>query len=201
MSVPDVVVAWSAGRPSEALRDLLAGTVRERLTGLAGPVRLSHLCPRCGSDRHGRPRLPGQPELGLSVAHAERVSAVAGVVGAQVGIDLESEDDPRFGSVASVLLHPRETGTDPRLLARTWVRKESVLKALGTGLAADPRSVELGAPAAAPMVVQLPAPFEDVPVALRDVDLGTGTIGALAVVGRTEPRVSVSEVAAEARAR
>jgi hypothetical protein len=40
-------------------------------------------------------------------------------------------------------LPPRVRGEH---LARTWVRKEAVLKALGTGLVTDPRTIELAGP-------------------------------------------------------
>jgi phosphopantetheinyl transferase (holo-ACP synthase) len=58
-----------------------------------------------------------------------------------------------------VALAPGEVSADP---ARTWVRKEAVLKAAGTGLSVDPREVDvthdaLGSP--------WPGVVVDVPVA------------------------------------
>jgi 4'-phosphopantetheinyl transferase len=79
-----------------------------------------------------------------------------------------------------------------RAFARAWVRKEAVLKALGTGPAVDTRLVEVGR-ATSQHVAATPLG----PVAATDVDLASvgyaGHVGAIAVVGAQAPRVALED--------
>ena len=165
---------------------------------------VAHVCPRCGSDRHGRPFLPGHHDLEVSRSRAQGFPVVALALGARVGVDVEAVDDARFGEVGDVLLHARERPAGPDDVARTWVRKEALLKALGTGLSVDPRSIWLSGPQQPPTVLAWPPSYAGTAATLVDLRLPTGLVGALAVVGDGEAEVRLStdlveEVAAASR--
>jgi 4'-phosphopantetheinyl transferase len=100
----------------------------------------------------GKPELPGSP-LRASLAHSGEVALVAVALGREVGVDVER---PREGverwSLAGHVLTPGEqerlqhlpAGRRGDAFLSLWTRKEAVLKAAGTGLATDPRRVEVG---------------------------------------------------------
>ncbi len=122
-----------------------------------GEVRSGRLCPRCGSDVHGRPwsRHRGRAvEVSLSRAGDHLLTAVGD--GGPLGVDVES--------VAAVARHwdPRlvlaagERADGPRERALAWVRKEAVAKARGVGLAEPLVDQRLAAFDGA--VVDVPAP-------------------------------------------
>lgn len=92
-----------------------------------GDVTSGRLCPSCGSDAHGRPwvRQLGQPlHVSLSRSGPHLVTVIAD---SPVGVDVEVA---HVDVHPSLVLAPGETGD----LARTWARKEAILKARGTGL-------------------------------------------------------------------
>ena len=108
---------------------------------------LGRLCPRCGSAGHGRPLIVDAAGHEVPDAHVSlsRCGAfgVAAFSAAPVGVDVQGWVDAD-ATLASVVLHPRERGRDAADLTRHWVLKEALLKALGTGLATDPRLIRLG---------------------------------------------------------
>ncbi|MEL4503985.1 4'-phosphopantetheinyl transferase superfamily protein [Luteococcus sp. H138] len=167
----DAVPVWLSSGPADdahALLLALAARVLELLPEEARRLRLGHACPQCGSGDHGRPVLLGCPVLvGSGPVHVSlgrdrsgELAVVALCRDAPVGVDVEAAGAADFGGFDELVLHPDERATGPWTpVARTavWVRKEAVLKARGTGLATDPRTITLA----------------DLPdVAWRDVDLG-----------------------------
>lgn len=196
----DVVVTWAQTSPSRAVTERLVATAVGELTGRAGEVAYSHLCPRCGSDRHGRPVLVGRHDVGISVAHAGGTTAVAGVADATIGVDLEDASDAGFASIGTVLLHPRERADRPDDLARTWVRKESLLKALGIGLGVDVRDVQVSDSSEWPQARRLPTPFDSVEVRMQDLTFPAPLIGCVSILSTRAPRVRLVEVAPAASA-
>ena len=187
---PDVVMAWTTAAPGKRSKLLLATRAAESL-GVTGDLTLARHCPRCGSGEHGRPHFAGRHDLAVSLASAEGVTAAAVTRGAPVGMDVEHLDDARFAGIGNVLLHPDEHAAGAVELARTWVRKESLLKALGTGLSVDPREVELTGPGEAPQARRLPAPFGDVAVRMQDLGLGASHVGCVSVLSTAAPVVRV----------
>ena len=106
-------------------------------------LRFDRTCPDCDR-QHGRPLLVDDPGLHLSLSHSGSVVALALSRSGPVGIDVEQVDGVRFEGFGQVALHPRDLGAvadatcDATSAARSWVRKEAALKALGVGLRVDP---------------------------------------------------------------
>ncbi|MCX4751288.1 4-phosphopantetheinyl transferase [Kitasatospora sp. NBC_01287] len=113
-----------------AARLLLRRCVAEQLGCLIAEVTIGQVCPECDAPGHGRPYLPGRPDTGISLSHADGMVAVAAGPG-PVGIDLEPLDRPLPRPLHR--LFPQATG-DPARLLRLWVRREAELKSGGTGL-------------------------------------------------------------------
>ncbi|WP_142057057.1 4'-phosphopantetheinyl transferase superfamily protein [Pseudarthrobacter sp. B4EP4b] len=155
---------------SQALRDrFVAGRIALRLhisalTGdRPGSLQALYSCPSCLNrdiPGHGLPayRVPSRTSpLRVSLSRSEDWCLLAaclddGVAG--VGVDIEAEPSAGFEGFQSVAMtgNEREKLRDvapaglPALMTRLWVRKEAVLKALGTGLAQDPASVDVAGP-------------------------------------------------------
>jgi 4'-phosphopantetheinyl transferase len=102
---------------------------------------------------HGKPRLAcgaPAPDIRFNLARSGETALIALTRGIDVGIDLESSNrafrDPGF---PDTILNPDEkvllaTLTDverAHAVGRCWVRKEAVLKALGSGLLRAPASI------------------------------------------------------------
>ena len=96
----------------------------EILTAETGATRIVRVCPRCGSDGHGRPTAIGSSAM-VSIAYAAGLVAVAWSWTGPVGIDVEADGPPveEFGDRLS------------------WTRTEALLKATGEGLRRDPHDL------------------------------------------------------------
>lgn len=149
-------------------------------------LRLEQRCPRCG-EPHGPPRLPNPGAPRVSLAHTEGL-VIAAAAPVEVGVDAEPTGAAPL-EVARVALTPTEqrqlaalaTSEQPAALARWWVRKEAVLKALQLGLDVDPGQLEVSGPWLAPEVRRWPGQVMPVPLSLLDLDLGPSHVGAIAV--------------------
>lgn len=114
------------------------------LAVVATQVRVDRRCAGCGA-QHGKPRLPDHPELDVSVAHSGQHVVVALARGARVGVDVEQvreiDADELAGSafasgeVAELAALP--AGERATAFFGMWTRKESIVKALGTGITDD----------------------------------------------------------------
>ncbi|MDO5619439.1 4'-phosphopantetheinyl transferase family protein [Kocuria sp.] len=135
--------------PIAQLHTALSALASE-ITGLTN-LHLTHACASCGSSQHGRPVVRGGadgvtaslPGVSLSRPRVGDQGVVAVCTGAQVGIDLEATGAASFPGFDSVAPHPQEHCHNDDDRTRLWVRKEALLKAHGTGLVTDPRSVHL----------------------------------------------------------
>ncbi|KQZ76061.1 4'-phosphopantetheinyl transferase family protein [Nocardioides sp. Root151] len=139
----------SGGLPGDGVADIawhprtrdadeaLARHVAALLGVDAGSVRAGRLCPRCGSDAHGRPWATGA-HVSLSRAGDHLVTAVAT---SPVGVDIEVVADVEARWDPGLVLHP----DDPPGVEATWAwaAKEAILKARGTGLDVAMTSVRL----------------------------------------------------------
>jgi 4'-phosphopantetheinyl transferase len=169
----------------------------------ADAVRIRRRCPRCGSTDHGVPvavRADGGPVPHLSMTRSLDLVAVALSGAGPVGIDVERRDADPARAVAAVVLAPDEVAAPgPDGLLRTWVRKEAVLKAAGTGLTADPRELVLtgGTPRLSVRTTSAAlAPPTGARWWLTDLDVGEQHLAALAVASprSTDPDVRVATV-------
>lgn len=117
----------------------------------------------------------------ISLAHSGELVLLASSDDAEVGVDVEAvaalESLP--DSAVEVFLAAgelRELATVPgaeraSVLTTTFTRKEAALKAIGFGLAVDPRSLRLSGPGQRPEVLSFTAP-EARELVICDVDLG-----------------------------
>ena len=114
------------------------------------------------ADANGRLELAGdlRRSVRFNLTHGRRHEAVAVVIGANVGIDVEEFAPPDRDGVAETVLSDDEyaaylaipsTGRDTAFL-RAWTRKEAVLKAAGVGFLVEPRGFAVGV-ADEPLVV------------------------------------------------
>ncbi|GAA1975824.1 hypothetical protein GCM10009718_09950 [Isoptericola halotolerans] len=195
------VAALPGGRTSPAYRDVRTALLDSVLTAagldLGGAVAvLRRRCLTCGGTDHGKPEVPAALAAGwhIGVAHTATRVVVAASGAGPCGVDVADVDAVARAPVAPVLLAPEEradAGAESvERLARTWVRKEALLKAVGHGLAVDPASVVLDGEQRAPRVVRWAGPGRaPVPAAWVEDDL-PATLGV--------PRALVSAVALRA---
>ena len=127
------------GDDDQALLAALAGRL------LGNPVTVTHHCPNCGGTDHGRPLVDG---AFVSLSRAGGLVAIAVSLDGPVGVDIESVarvsasgfDDVAFSGTERTRIAAAD---DPDLQrARLWTSKEAILKARGTGLRVDPRTVD-----------------------------------------------------------
>lgn len=119
---------------------LLAREVAAGVLGVPAPaVQLTAHCPECGSARHGRPGIAGEPGAGISLSHAPGVVAAASGAG-RVGIDVEVACGRlEVAELADVALAPGERALVPAAgfgsaFLSLWVRKEALVKVGATDL-------------------------------------------------------------------
>lgn len=175
-----------------AAHTLLRLVVGQRTGRSPGALQLTARCRTCGG-AHGRPELIGHPRVQLSLAHAGQRVAVALGHGAGLGVDVEQVSATGFDGFEQVALNPAERAGSPAERARTWVRKEALLKATGRGLTVEPSSVVLTAPDEPPRLLRWGAHDPPGPVRLTDLDVGAGHAGCLAVLTSQTPEVVLTE--------
>lgn len=86
----------------------------------------------------GMPMVAGLPNIATSLSHAGDLVAIAVARDAgMIGVDIEMVGRASLlDGLADTVLHPRER-SDGDGLIEAWVRKEAVLKAIGSGLSID----------------------------------------------------------------
>ncbi len=202
--------------PRELAHKVLADAVAWFLRGDAdrpaapADVVIGHHCPWCAASDHGRPvaALADRESPAVSVSRAGGLVVVAVGHAAAVGVDVEPDDAASFPGFAGVALHPGELVADrgpdrtARQRTRIWVRKEAVLKALGTGLRLDARALRVSGPDDPPAVLGIDAAAApgnlgttQQPIWLDDLDLAPGYLVSLAVVGPRRPEVVLQPAA------
>jgi phosphopantetheinyl transferase/predicted nucleotidyltransferase len=145
---------WRAyAKPDDRLR-FLTGAAMLRLTAAAclsvapEALRVDRRCARCAA-QHGKPRLLDHPDVDVSVSHAGEHVAVALARGPRIGVDVERIRDVDVDELARSAFSSDEAAGLAALPAadRTaafyalWTHKESIAKALGTGITDDFASV------------------------------------------------------------
>lgn len=178
-------------------------------------VPIDRLCDSCCRP-HGRPAARNSG-LDFSITHAGELVAVAVVrtgSGARipkrrVGVDVERIVDHMQTCLVDTVLSAAECAhydllpdaAKTRAFFRYWVRKESILKATGDGLAVPPRDLTVSPPDEPAALLAWTGKGELVPSAtMADLTLapvrkdGEGYVAALTVIGR---RVTVEELRAD----
>ena len=172
-------------------------------------VALVARCQRCGSGRHGKPRLldAGLP-LAFSLTHVGGCVAIATTPGRAVGVDVEiahDRTDPEREALAAAALAPQELAAYRRIpaddrgraMAVWWSRKEAVLKATGDGLAVPPSRVLVSEPGSPAALLGSDADGDSAAVLapgsarLYDLRHDPGYVGCVAVLGTR--RLTVDE--------
>ena len=191
-----VQVLWSRGTATAGTveRLVLEGLRRWQMSVMG--LELLHVCPMCGTDRHGRPILSsmsdGSPHVSLS--RAGIVTVVALSDSGPVGVDIEAVGAAGFTGFGPVALHPRERARSGEERTVTWVRKEAVVKATGQGLTVDLTRVRVGEPVAPPDLLEWSAADPPaVPVWLYDAQTAPDHVTAVAVLAATRPRLLSSQ--------
>ena len=127
-------------------RALVRLALAERVGAAPGDLVFDTWCELHASP-HGKPRLvepAAELDFNLSRAGARLMLAIASV---PVGVDVERRDRDvevgvaRIAFAADERAELEDAGTDAFLAC--WTRKEAVLKALGHGLAVDPKGVSV----------------------------------------------------------
>jgi 4'-phosphopantetheinyl transferase len=138
-------------RPADAAsfaagRALVRLALAERVGVAPGELVFDTWCELHASP-HGKPRLvepEAELDFSLSRAGARLLLAIASV---PVGVDVERRDRDVEADVARIAFADDERAeledADHDAFLACWTRKEAVLKALGHGLAVDPKSVSV----------------------------------------------------------
>ncbi|GAB3114505.1 hypothetical protein GCM10027055_20660 [Janibacter alkaliphilus] len=203
LDVLDEAERARAARKRRPTPFVTAHAVSRRLLGdLVGadPRSLTFVrrCTTCGSESHGKPSLVDSP-WGFSLSYTGGLVVVAAALNHGVGVDVEELDEADFADFDRVTLAAPESAhlaglTGEALLearARTWARKESILKATGHGLVVDPTEVVVSAPGEAPALRDwLSESTPPAQLALADVPLDSPSHrAAVSVVGAAEVTV------------
>lgn len=190
--------AAPADRDAVAAALLLARQAVAEACGVdPGSVRVRRRCPACGSTQHGVPvaeRADGGPVPHLSISRTPDLVVVA-LADVPVGVDVERAGSADDGLAGVALAAGEVVAAGPDGVLRTWVRKEAVLKAAGTGLAVDPRTLTVSDATGRPHVTTTAAaaPPEGTRWLLQDLALGEAHVAALAAAldPRTTPTLDV----------
>jgi 4'-phosphopantetheinyl transferase len=196
---------WAAYRRDDDRERFLVGCALAKtvLAGYTGrrpaDVSFDRTCGECGKP-HGKPVTRGG-DLRHSVSHSGDLVAVA-VARTAVGVDVEQLDgrphpvggDGNPQALARLVLADGEqtalAAVRPSARAHAfliaWTRKEAVTKATGDGLRVSFSDVVVAGAHGAPRLVSWPYPQAPQSVSLRDLEVETGYVAALAVIGRCD---------------
>ncbi len=175
MRRPGSAARWAGSR--WALRTLLSRYLDEDPTAIA-------LAP----GEHGKPALAEAPErLSFNLSHSGALALVAVTIGPEVGVDVEAIDPARdLAALAGRALDPDAAAAvraapparRARVFYEAWVRREALVKCVGTGLWAastapppvDVSLLELGPGHAAALAVASAEPLARRCFSLGDPD-------------------------------
>jgi len=162
---------------------LLRAVAGDRLGVSPELVRVTRTCRTCGRP-HGKPQIDG---VEISVAHSGDYTAVAISSDRPVGVDIEAVDDFDYTSLIPFVCASEERASlvSTEAFYTCWTRKESLLKAAGTGLAIPMSSLRVTPFDEEPRLLSSPIGFPSV-AAMADVSPAAGYRGALsALAGAT----------------
>lgn len=128
-------------------RRIMRRLILGRLIGVdPSVISFSHRCAYCGSDAHGKPRLSGSL-VEFSASQSDDLT-VLGVSKQRIGVDVQSlhaslHDLPDYALCSSEKAAYASSHDRRWSAAVLWSRKEAVLKAIGIGLAVEPRNLDV----------------------------------------------------------
>jgi 4'-phosphopantetheinyl transferase len=159
---------------------LLRLVVGARLQVPPSQVPVRRRCAHCRAP-HGRPVIVGT-HLGVSVAHARDRVVVAVIRDGAVGVDVEAVREIDVDTLTPMVLSAAEatSPTSREGFFKTWVRKEAVLKSLGTGLDVPMTALHLSRIGAGTHIASVSDRPRVHPVVV-DLDAGPGQAAALAL--------------------
>ena len=138
--------------PSERAQLESRGTPKRKSDRIAGQLAANRAVAglvgddsfRVVRDEGGKPVVVGPVDVEVSITHVGGEAIAMAVRGAHAGIDMEPVE-PRSDAFANEWLSEAERAwaTDDRARTVVWSVKEAVLKALGVGMALNPRQVEV----------------------------------------------------------
>ncbi len=140
----------------------------------------------------GKPALRDRPDIAFSLSHSQSTALVA-IGSVALGVDLEvlrPLDDMHalaqvhFTAAEQRWLASSDPASQLRVFLTCWTRKEACLKALGTGLSLDTRSVDVDMARAANGSARVDAGAFGL-LSVSSFAVGTGAVGAIA---RVQPR-------------
>jgi len=185
----ELAMAARFRRPEDALRHLAGRALLRRALAEHAGIDARGLSFEPGPQ--GRPGLPGCP-VSFNLSHAGDQVWVALARGAEVGVDVERIDALPADDLPLGVLADAERAVLDRLapealrpaFMRTWVRKEAVLKALGTGLTLEPCRFVVDIPAGTGAGwLRAPPPGDTADWAVVDLAAPPGYVAALALRG------------------
>jgi phosphopantetheinyl transferase len=147
--VLDGAVLLLVDDPATHSAELMARAASHAMNLAQHDVTVERHCANCDSREHGHPSAhrSGLPAVSCSVSFSRTSghAVAAALRGEAVGVDIESVARISSHPLDSVLLHPAERDQRDRLipddraryLARLWVAKEALVKAVGIGLRVD----------------------------------------------------------------
>jgi len=170
-------------------RALLRLALATVLDSAACEVAIDCRCPRCGKP-HGAPRLLGPAHAGTSVSVTHSGTLVAVAVNRQgpVGVDVEEVRPLSVAEMSPLVLTEAELRelalideeVRAQVLLACWSRKESYLKAIGSGLTIDMRELCVTLlPSDPPRIRSTPDGTPPESWAVHALELGPGFVGAV----------------------
>ena len=187
-------VAWAHDAAERDCADRLLRIEVARILGSSPhSVSVARLCGACGSSRHGRPYVLPYGAMSVSHVSISRAGSLAMVAVTRcgpVGVDVACVRDFESDQLDEVLLHPAEHAADPIARARTWARKEALLKATGDGLRIDPRTIRVTGADEPPGLVGSATPLTTLQPRLYDVEVDEAHVACVCVLGRAPKRLS-----------
>ncbi len=146
---------------------------------------------------HGKPSLPGHPELAFNLSHSHELALLGVTRGVRLGVDVEHRRPGRaFAAIAErffaddeiEVLRAAAPELQPQLFYRAWAQKEAYLKAWGTGLTFSSRGFSVALAPEQPAAVLATTMPNDDPSRWRVRDVVVPGDYAAAVCWENAPR-------------
>ena len=169
---------------------------------LAGYIGVAPDDIRLGTTAAGKPQLATRGEVSFNASHSDGLAVVAVASGAAVGVDIEHVRPIADAAGLAERLFTRQECDEVRtaqgsrlseLFLVLWTRKESLLKAMGTGLTVPLDGFDVSIRGNRNRV-QPTGPHGRLPYVVAGLEHPDGLVGAVALAG---PEVTITSMNAE----